>query len=193
MCESLRDANCPTDFARGATSRGGGEASVSVARFAVSMRRLVTVQTSAFRPVIPENYLRLGYTRTDKAEDMPTNIEQIKRAIQLTEQIEKLQAELNQVLAGWETGNGLVRQPSQPRAAKAGRKKGKMSAAGRAAIIAAQKARWAKFKAAKAGRATPAASVKASVPKKRSFSAATKAKMAAAQKARWARRKKGKA
>ena len=62
-------------------------------------------------------------------------------------------------------------------------KKYKMSAAGRRAIAAAVKARWAKIKAAKA----PAA------PKKRKISAATKAKLAAAQKARWAKIKAAKA
>jgi len=57
-------------------------------------------------------------------------------------------------------------------------KKYKMSAAGRRAIAASAKARWAKHNAANVA---PAA------PKKRKMSAATKAKLAAAQKARWAK------
>ncbi len=58
-------------------------------------------------------------------------------------------------------------------------KKGKMSAAGRANIIAAQKARWAKVKSTK-----PAAKA---AGKKRKMSPAARAKIAAAQRARWAK------
>ncbi len=58
-----------------------------------------------------------------------------------------------------------------------------MSAAGRARIIAAQKARWAKVNAAK-GPATSSPKTK-----KRKMSAAAKAKIAAAARARWARAK----
>ena len=60
-----------------------------------------------------------------------------------------------------------------------------MSAAGRAAVAAAQKARWAKVKAGK-----PAAKASA---KKSKMSAAGRAKIAAAQKARWAKVKAEKA
>ena len=55
-----------------------------------------------------------------------------------------------------------------------------MSAAGRARIIAAQKARWAKVKAGK-----PAPKAKG----KRKMSAAARAKIAAAARARWAKAK----
>jgi len=55
-------------------------------------------------------------------------------------------------LAGTATGSGRGRQttsdPSSARATR-GRKRGKMSAEGRARIAAAQKARWAKIRAAK--------------------------------------------
>jgi hypothetical protein len=54
-----------------------------------------------------------------------------------------------------------------------------MSAAGRAAVAAAQKARWAKIKRAKKVLKTPA--------KRRKMSAAARAKIAAAAKARWAK------
>ena len=63
-------------------------------------------------------------------------------------------------------------------------KKGKMSAAGRAAIAAAQKARWAKLKGKKA--AKPAGM------KKHKMSAAGRAAIVAAQKARWAKIKAAK-
>jgi len=61
-------------------------------------------------------------------------------------------------------------------------KKGKMSAAGRAKVAAAQKARWAKIKATKPAATAPT--------KKRKMSAAAKAKLSALAKARWARVKK---
>jgi hypothetical protein len=63
--------------------------------------------------------------------------------------------------------------------------KRKMSAAGKAAIAAAQKRRWAKQKAQE--KPTPIAEV--AKPRKK-FSKATLKKMAAAQKARWANKDK---
>ena len=59
--------------------------------------------------------------------------------------------------------------------------RGRMSAAGRARIVAAQKARWTKVKA-KNRKADVVA-----VPKKRTMSAAARKKIATAQRARWAR------
>ncbi len=58
-----------------------------------------------------------------------------------------------------------------------------MSAAGRARIAAAARARWAKYRRG----ATPAKAAKA--VKKKRFSAAARAKLSAAAKARWARAK----
>jgi hypothetical protein len=63
---------------------------------------------------------------------------------------------------------------------------GKISAAGRARIAAAQRARWAKLK----GKAPRPAS--ATMPKKRTMSVAARKRIAAAQRARWARVKAGK-
>jgi hypothetical protein len=64
--------------------------------------------------------------------------------------------------------------------------KRRMSAAGRARIVAAVKARWAKAKAAvKPAVPAPVVTRKA----KRKISAAARAKMAAAAKARWAKAK----
>jgi hypothetical protein len=65
---------------------------------------------------------------------------QLKRAASIAEQIEKLQAELSSLLGG-----GTV--AAAPAKAKSAPAKRNMSAAGRARIIAAQKARWAKFHA----------------------------------------------
>ncbi len=64
---------------------------------------------------------------------------------------------------------------------KSGGTRGGMSAAGRARIAAAQRARWAKVKA-KNGKANVVA-----MPQKRTMSAAARRKIAAAQRARWAK------
>jgi hypothetical protein len=60
---------------------------------------------------------------------------ELRRAAKLKEKITKLTKELDAILGG--------------SSSTAPRKKHKMSAAGRAAIRAAQKARWAKIKSAK--------------------------------------------
>lgn len=99
---------------------------------------------------------------------------QLRHAADLKEKIEALQAELSRL-----HGSDAVVAPA-PAPAPGRRGKRKMSAAGIAAIRAAQKARWAKAKGA-----APAA-----VPAKRGprkMSAAGRAKIAAAARARWAR------
>lgn len=80
--------------------------------------------------------------------------------------------ELNQILGS------AAAAASSPSLATAGGRKRIMSAAGRARIVAAQKARWARYNA---GRKP--------VQKKtnRTMSPAAKARIAAAQRARWAR------
>jgi hypothetical protein len=94
--------------------------------------------------------------------------EQLRRAADIQEEIEALNKELASFLGA---------PASIP--AKAPKKRG-MSAAGRAAVAAAQKARWAKIKEAKPAKA-PA--------KKRTMSAAGRARISAAAKARWAKAK----
>ena len=69
---------------------------------------------------------------------------------------------------------------------KQGVNRGKMSAAGRARIAAAQRARWAKIKSN-----TTELKVVTS-PQKRTMSAAGRKRVAAAQRARWAKVKAGK-
>lgn len=94
--------------------------------------------------------------------------EQLRHAADLKEKIAALQDELSQYLGG---------------AASAGTpgRKSRMSAEGRARIIAAQKARWARVKAGKgAGKAE-------TKTKKRTMSAAARAKIAAVARARWAK------
>jgi hypothetical protein len=100
------------------------------------------------------------------------SVQQLRQAANLKEQIEALEKELSQLLGA----------AAKPDAAKAPKKKGGMSAAGRAKVAAAQKARWAKIRAAKP-------IVKAAKPAKKKFtmSASAKAKISAAAKARWAK------
>ena len=102
---------------------------------------------------------------------------QLRQAANLKEKIEALGKELSQ----------LFGSTAKPVAAGAQKKKRKMSAAGKAGIVAAQKARWAKVKTAKSG-------AKAAKPAKKKFrmSAAAKAKIGAAMKARWAKIKAAK-
>jgi hypothetical protein len=92
---------------------------------------------------------------------------QLRHAADLKEKIEDMTKELASILGA-----------STPAPAKAP-KKGGMSAAGRARVAAAQKARWAKIKGAKPAAKAP--------DKKRTMSAAAKAKLSAAAKARWAK------
>ncbi len=99
---------------------------------------------------------------------------QLKRAAAIKDQIEVLHQELAN-LTGEETAAPV---------AKPARKK--ISAAGIAKIKAAQKARWAKVRAAKTSGTKPTAKVAAKPAGKKKMSAAARAKIAAAAKARWA-------
>ena len=99
---------------------------------------------------------------------------QLRKAADIQERLQSLQEELGQILGG--------EVPTPAESAKAPKKKGKMSAAGRAAIRAAQIARWAKIKGA--------TSAKPAKKAKRKMSAAGRAAISAAAKARWAKAKK---
>jgi len=128
------------------------------------------------------------------------SVQQLRQAANLKEQIEALEKQLSQ-LTGATTKSVVA-----PAVAKVPTKKGGMSAAGRARLVAAQKARWAKIKAAKPAAVVakvtkavvptkPAATVAAvTTPAKKKFtmSAAAKAKISAAAKARWAKVKAAK-
>jgi hypothetical protein len=114
---------------------------------------------------------------------MPT-LDQLKQAVTIAEQIEKLQTELASLFGG---SPSVVSVP-QAAAVSPTKKRGKrtMSPEAREKIAAAQRARWAKAK----GSASPAKVAKA--PRKtRGLTPEGRAKLAAAMKARWAARKKG--
>jgi hypothetical protein len=89
-----------------------------------------------------------------------------KERDQLNKQIEGISAALAAFGAVYTNGMGARR---------------KISAAGKARIAAAQRARWAKLRA-KNGNANVVA-----MPKRRAMSAAARKKIAAAQRARWAK------
>jgi len=96
--------------------------------------------------------------------------EQLRRAVEIREKIDKLEIELSNVLGGLgrsEHGN---------------RGKRRMSAAGRAAIAAGARARWAKIKGTSKSRGL-------GKPKRRKLSPAAKARLSAIAKARWKRAK----
>lgn len=84
---------------------------------------------------------------------MPSpSVDQLKRAIAIREQISKLEAELSSILGGDAAPTGKRRYTKKATGGESSAggapKKGKraMSEEGRARIIAAQKARWAKLK-----------------------------------------------
>jgi hypothetical protein len=86
--------------------------------------------------------------------------DQLRRAASIKDEIESLEGELSKILGGV-VGSGKKRMGRPPKTGgdvdrykaargteSGGKKKRKMSAAGRAKIAAAAKARWAKVKAA---------------------------------------------
>ena len=99
----------------------------------------------------------------------------LRRAAEIKDRIEALQSELNNILyedSGTRSSGG-TRNSGTPYASR------RMSAAGLARIRAAQKARWARFRANKGPAPAP----------KRRMSAAAKAKIAAVARERWRKAK----
>ena len=99
---------------------------------------------------------------------------ELRRAADLVDKIEKMKKELSAVLA------------SSTVATKTLRRKRRMSAAGRLAIAAAQKVRWAKMKVKSVAKHA------GKKPGKRKMSAAAKAKLSVKMKTLWAARKAAK-
>ena len=113
------------------------------------------------------------------------SIATIEKALVIRKQIEVLQESLVKIIGG----TGLAASFAEPAPAAAGAKSAKgrrtMSVAGRARVAAAQRARWAKTRAASASAASAAKAPR----KKRTMSLEARARIAAAQRARWAKQK----
>ena len=103
--------------------------------------------------------------------------QQLRKAAEIKERIDSLQDELRYILGQ----SGEAATHSILKSAGPGRKR-RMSAAGRAAISAAAKARWASIKGRKPALAPGRRP-------KRKMSAASKAKIAAAARERWKKAK----
>jgi len=104
---------------------------------------------------------------------------QLRRAADIQDQIASLQRELEAVLGG--AVPAARRGPGRPPGRPPGRT---MSAAGRARIAAAQRARWAKVHAQQGK-----SSAKPAGQGRRKMSAAARARLAAIAKARWQKAK----
>jgi hypothetical protein len=94
------------------------------------------------------------------------SVAQLRKAVAVKEQIEQLEAQLASIVG------------DMPTPEAAGKKRRRMSAAGRARIAAAARARWAKIRGQKE-----------SPRKKRKVSAAARLRLSAAAKARWKKAK----
>ncbi len=95
---------------------------------------------------------------------------------QLKQERDRVQHQLSGLNAALEAFARVYRGDTEPKQRR------KMSAKGRARIVAAQKARWAKVKDRQTG----------PVAGKRTMSASARRKIAAAQRARWAKVRAGK-
>jgi hypothetical protein len=116
------------------------------------------------------------------------SIDQLKRAVSISEEIERLQEELASLLgAGVKISASVSAVPAAP---KTRRGKRGLSAEGRARIAAAQKARWAKAKGDDSAPVAAAAKPGRKAKAKRNLSPEARERIRAAVKRRWAREKK---
>ena len=114
-------------------------------------------------------------------------VDQLKRAVALKEQIDKLNKELSSILGGSATSRAAPKKTPTIGAAPA--KTPTMSDAVKKKIAATQKARWAKIHGSKPATLPVKPAAK---PNKTNVSAATRAKLSAKLKAFWAAKKAGK-
>ncbi len=110
--------------------------------------------------------------RTNSVSDL--SVQQLKQALIIKEKIEVLANQLNNI---WKAPNAASEPPAP------GRRR-TMSAAARARIAAAQRARWARV------RGTTMAAVRPAVTAVRMISAAGRARLAEAARKRWAKAKR---
>src|SRR4051812_1971871 len=109
------------------------------------------------------------------------SLEQLKRAVQIREQIESMTHELDQILGS----SPLIYANTRSTNGNGLQGKRNLSSSARARIAAAQRLRWAKYNAAKGPKVVST--------QKNRLSAAGRAKVAAAVKARWAKFRAAKA
>ncbi len=119
---------------------------------------------------------------TNSFWDLP--IATIEKALNIRRQIEALNGSLNEIFGG--AAESSIAEPVSAKPVDG--RKGKRSAAARAKMAAAQKARWAKLRQGGAKASSVAAPAKAP-RKKRTMSPEARARIAAAQRARWAKQK----
>jgi hypothetical protein len=135
----------------------------------------IPLPARGFTPGLPLDFtLALLYQDLMKINPLTAlSIQQLRRAIELKQQSEALEQELARILGP----KPSIRAPVQPPRRRT------MSAAAKAKIAAAQKARWAERK-----RAVKAVGpIKPPAKRKRKISRKGRARMIAATKARWAR------
>ena len=115
------------------------------------------------------------------------DLNQLKRAVEIAEQIARLESELARLL-----GNGsAATQPSKiARSASSGGTRRTLSPEAREKIAAAQRKRWAKAKGKTTSSTADSKATKAA-KSKGGITPEGRARLAAAMKARWAARKKG--
>ena len=121
------------------------------------------------------------------------DLDQLKRAVQIAEQIESLEAQLASILSGATTTQRTrsVGVSKGSGASPIGGGKRVMSPEARERIAAAQRRRWAKAKRQSVGSTVSSSKAGATAKKKGGITAEGRAKLAAVMKARWAARKKG--
>jgi len=115
-----------------------------------------------------------------------SSIDNLKKAVAIAEQIERLEGELKAVLSG--TAIIVTPEPASTPTTKRGSKR-KMSAATIAKMRASQKARWAKKEVVLAVDTVVKATEKPVKKAKRKLSDLGRARIVAALKARWAQKK----
>jgi hypothetical protein len=117
---------------------------------------------------------------------MDLSVKQLEEAVAVRKQIDQLQNRLNSILGGASVSSAaaVVTAPSAPR------KRGGLSAAGRARIAAAARARWARAKAAQAAPVAKSKGRKSGGKKKGGISPAGRRKLSQMMKARWAARRR---
>jgi hypothetical protein len=130
------------------------------------------------------------FTLFNMSKKQQPSVSLLRQALVIAERIQQLEGELAAILR---QDGGVESTTEAASIVKVGkRKKPKFSAAARASIAAAQRARWAKIRKEKGEKAAPVVK-KTKKRKKPKFSAAARESIAAAQRARWAKIRKAKA